>query len=189
MVEPTQKVPSDATLIRRARKGEVDAFGELYKRYLERMYRYIRMRVDEDQTAEDLTETVFLRAFEALDTYQERGHPFSAFLYQIARNLLADHYRKPGEELGLEVIGPVASEDADPHAWAMGQERRAALKQALEALPKHYQEVIRLRVLMGLSSTEVADWLGRSPGATRVLLHRALKAMRRALEDEDDTRD
>ncbi|MFV9675921.1 MAG: sigma-70 family RNA polymerase sigma factor, partial [Anaerolineales bacterium] len=102
MSEEIIQTLDDARLIERAKRGEVEAFGCLYERYLESIYRYIRTRVAEDRTAEDLTETVFLRSFESLSRYKEKGLRFSAFLYQIARNLLVDHYRQKEEELPLE---------------------------------------------------------------------------------------
>ena len=71
---------SDAELIDLAQRGESEAYGELYRRYLDPIYRYIRIRVGEDRLAEDLSEMVFLRSFESLGKYKERGHPFSAYL-------------------------------------------------------------------------------------------------------------
>src|SRR3972149_12094857 len=93
--------PSDAELVTRARAGQVEAFGELYLRYFDAIFRYLRTRLSEAQDAEDMTETGFLRAFQSLPNYRERGWPFSAFLYQVARNALTDHYRrhKPETEL------------------------------------------------------------------------------------------
>ncbi len=81
MIEDNIQALDDARLIERAKQGEVEAFGCLYERYLELIYRYIRTRVAEDRTAEDLTETVFLRSFESLSRYKEKGLRFSAFLY------------------------------------------------------------------------------------------------------------
>jgi len=102
MIEENIQELDDARLIERAKLGEVEAFGCLYERYLESIYRYIRTRVAEARTAEDLTEIVFLRSFESLSRYKEKGLRFSAFLYQVARNLLVDHYRQEKEELPIE---------------------------------------------------------------------------------------
>src|SRR3972149_8109230 len=93
--------PSDAELVTRARAGQVEAFGELYLRYFDAIFRYLRTRLSEAQDAEDMTETVFLRAFQSLPNYRERGWPFSAFLYQVARNALTDHYRQRRAETEL----------------------------------------------------------------------------------------
>ena len=80
MDENIHTLPEDAELISRAQDGEVEAFGELYKRYLGTIYRYIRVRVSEDLVAEDLTEVVFLRSFERIEQYKELRLPLSSFL-------------------------------------------------------------------------------------------------------------
>ena len=92
----------DPVLIQRAKQGDPQAFGVLYERYVDAIFRYIRTRVSDVQTAEDLSEAVFLRAFEAIERYRDKGLRYSAFLYQVARNILVDHYRQSQEDLPLE---------------------------------------------------------------------------------------
>jgi len=178
--------PIDADLVERARAGDGEAFGELYRRYFDPIFRYLCVRVDRAEDAEDLAGTVFLRAYRSLDRYRERGWPFSAFLYQVARNALVDHYRKRPRESGLaEAIdlgtGPRELDDDLERA-----ERVQAMRQALAELPPDYQEVIRLRVLLSLPTETTAQWMERSPGAVRVLLYRALAALRSKLSEPDE---
>ncbi|MGH2619140.1 MAG: RNA polymerase sigma factor, partial [Anaerolineales bacterium] len=149
--------------------------------YLDPIYRFIRMRVDGERDAEDLCETVFLRTYEALDRYEDRGHPFSAYLHQVAKNLLADYYRhhsKLEPEGELESAGDESGGDRDQ------QEELLAIAQALGQLPEDYREVIRLRVVLELPTETVASWMGRSPGAVRVLLHRALRELNQNLDED-----
>ena len=178
--------PTDAELIAQAQAGQVESFGDLYSRHVEAIYLFINSRVGSKRDAEDLTENVFLQAFEALDRYEERGAPFSAYLYRIARNLVIDHYR------GQEPLEPL--EDLD---WRYGQEAVAErqvineqqvklIKQALAKLPDHYQEVVRLRLLVGLPTKQVAEWMDREPSTIRVIQHRALKALREQLGTGDE---
>jgi len=182
MSETDNPSASDAELIFRVQSGEMEAFGELYSRYLDSIYRYIQTRVDEAADAEDLCEVVFLRTFEALDRYEERGHPFSAYLYQVARNQLADHYRTQDVRVALEQVAEPISDELDPEdAYAL-QERVLDVINSLGNLREDYQEVIRLRVVLELPTATTAMWMDRSPGAIRVLLHRALVALR---EDVD----
>jgi RNA polymerase sigma-70 factor (ECF subfamily) len=173
-------------LIARARQGDRDAFADLYQRYLPMIYAYVRARVFDDRDAEDLTEQVFLRAFQTLSRYRGRGWPYSAFLYRVARNSVVDHFRRPRPVLPAEA----ADEHPDPAPSAdevlIQGEDRDRLQQALSRLPVDYQEVIRLRLLLSLPTATAAAWLGRSEGAVRVLLFRALKAMRRELGVEHD---
>jgi RNA polymerase sigma-70 factor (ECF subfamily) len=142
--------------------------------------------VAEDNIAEDLAEMVFLRAFEALDRYKERGRPFSAFLYQVARNLLVDHYRQSKREVPLEAVDDMAVTDSTVDEHVIRNERKVMLQQTMADLRPDYQEVIRLRVILALPTATVALWMGRSEGAVRVLLHRALNAMRESLVEDDE---
>ena len=186
MSEEIIQTLDDARLIERAKRGEVEAFGCLYERYLESIYRYIRTRVAEDRTAEDLTETVFLRSFESISRYKEKGLRFSAFLYQIARNLLVDHYRQKEEELPLESADQISVSPSRIDDIIVIQDQVDRLRVGLEALPEEYREIIRLRVLLELSTTECAEWIGRSEGAVRVLLHRAMKALKRQVVKDNE---
>jgi len=184
MDDKTSAERSDAELIALAQRGESEAFGELYRRYLDPIFRYLRVRVSDSGLAEDLSEMVFLRAFESVGSYKERGHPFSAYLYRVARNLLVDHYRRR-EEVPLDQEPELAG--ADDVAGEVGRrDQLRSVLAALRLLPQDHQEVIRLRVVLGLTTAEVASWMGRSEGAVRVLLHRALKSLREQLADAED---
>ena len=123
-----------------------------------------------------------MRTFEALDRYQERGHPYSAYLYQVARSQLADHYRSQEILVDLEQVAKPASPDVDPEAAVMRHEKLMDVAVSLGKLREDYQEVIRLRVILELPTPTVAMWMDRSQGAVRVLLHRALAALRKELD-------
>jgi RNA polymerase sigma-70 factor (ECF subfamily) len=179
-------MPDEDELIARARRGDREAFADLYQRYLPMIYAYVRARVFDDHDAEDLTEQVFLRAYQSLDRYRGRGWPYSAFLYRVARNLLVDHIRRSRPALPVEAAEAVP--DATPSAdetLIRGEERRR-LRQALERLPGDYQEVIRLRLLLSLPTATAAAWMGRNQGAVRVLLYRAMRALRREMGVEGE---
>ena len=176
----------DSEWIARAQAGDQDAFGALYQRYVQCIYRYVRSRVNLTQDAEDLTEQVFLLAFLAIDRYQERGHPYSAYLYQIARNQITDFYRLQKQHVDLGAADEVLAQDQAIEGQISEKERAHALESALGKLPQDYQEVIRLRILLELSTNEAAAWLKRSEGATRVLLYRALRTLRKLLDHEQD---
>jgi RNA polymerase sigma-70 factor (ECF subfamily) len=173
-------------LIARARRGDREAFAELYQRYLPMIYAYVRARVFNDHDAEDLTEQVFLRAFQSLDRYRRRGWPYSAFLYRVARNVLVDHIRRARPVLPEEAAEAHPDPAASTDETLIQREERQRLQQALDRLPEDYQEVIRLRLLMSMPTAEAAQWLGRSEGAVRILLYRAVQALRRELGDGDE---
>jgi RNA polymerase sigma-70 factor (ECF subfamily) len=174
----------DAVLITRAQRGDRDAFGMLYTRYIDLIFRYVRSRVADGQTAEDITEAVFLRSFESIERYRDRGLRYSAYLYQVARNLLVDHYRRGEQNLPLESAEYSSSEAFSSDGEIILREQAARLRAAMERLPDDYQEIIRMRILLEMPTAEVAVWLGRREGATRVLLHRALKALKQEVESD-----
>lgn len=180
----------DNQLIRRAKEGQEEAFGELYERHLNAVYRYLYARLDNHLDAEDFTEEVFFKAWHSLSSYDERGIPFLAFLLIIARNVLIDHYRRNGrspqhvslEDLQLGDLAP------DPGELANNSLNHQELRQAMVELRDDYQEVLVLRFLNELSPKETARVMKRSTGAVRVLQHRALAAIRKALDEKYDQR-
>ncbi len=163
-------------LIARAQRGDQDAMGALFERFGDRVFRYIRMRVSDTASAEDITQTVFLEMVSSLLRYkQSEKAKFSTWLFQIARHRLIDHYRRsrptaPIDELPERIhpnlsVDP-AETDGGRIAWAMAQ------------LSERYQTVLHLRFREDLDPAEIATVLGTSALNVRVMQHRALKALR-----------
>jgi RNA polymerase sigma-70 factor (ECF subfamily) len=180
------ELDEERRLVARAVRRDAPAFGMLYELYLDRIYRYVYYRVGTTNEAEDLTEQVFLKAWEAIDRYEPRGIPFAAWLYRLAHNLVVDHYRarRPttplddvveAEEPGLDVVEEI-------EAQLDAEEVRAALL----TLNVEYQQLIALRFVEGLSHAAVAQITGKSEGAMRVVQYRALQALARVLRREGE---
>jgi len=186
MSDTHPQAAGDAKLIDRAKRGDAQAYGDLYRRYAGAIYKYIRLRVSDDHTAQDLTETVFLRSYESLGRYRERGLRFSAYLYQVARNLLVDHYRQGNETVPIDEVEPAVGERLTMDDRFIQSEQVEAIKRAMRRLPEEYQEIIRLRVILDVPTQEAAQSMDKSSGAIRVLLHRALKALRREVERDHE---
>ncbi len=173
----------EAHLVKCAITGDTDAFGELYLLHLDAIYRYIYYRVGDTHDAEDLTEQVFLKAWEALPCYEQRGNPFTSWLYRIAHNVVVDHCRRqkptipmpPPEKVGWE------SKHSTSLEQVIEAEEAAAMTTAIAQLPGEQQRVIILRFIEGLSHAEVARILDKSQGACRVLQYRALAALNQLL--------
>lgn len=183
----TEHQPAPADLdqaLERARMGDADAFGALYDAYVDRIFRYFRVRIGHTMESEDLTEHVFIRAWHAIGRYQDRGRPFIAWLYAIADNVLTDHFRsrRPQSILDPDLVDP--SPTRDPVAAAETSSQRSALERAIRRLTPDQQQVIILRFLEGLSPAEVAAALGKREGTVRVIQHRALLALRSLLAAE-----
>ena len=170
-------------LVERAQGGDGGAFGELYERFAPEIRRYLLRQVNgRQETAEDLTAEVFLKAFQRLGGYQARGLPFTAWLYRIARNHLIDHLRSARNRA-------VASLDVAPDVPAAGAESELAgvldrreLAEALTGLSEEQRWVIRLRFLGGLTTAETARLVGKTEDAVKKLQARGLVRMRRSIE-------
>lgn len=177
----------DSRLTSRIRKGDKKAFGDLYERYLDDIYRYVYYRVSNHQDAEDLTEGIFLKAWEGIPGY--RGEvPFRAWIYRIAHNTIIDHYRTRKKTLPLtEQIILVDEKNPDLEKHLVAQENVAQLVNIMNQLSPLHQHVLTLRFINGLSVKEVAQILDRNVGAVRVLQHRALKAAQAFFTAEEIT--
>jgi RNA polymerase sigma-70 factor (ECF subfamily) len=175
----------EAVLVKHAIAGAADAFGELYQLYLDPIYRYVYYRTGNASDAEDLTEQVFLKAWEALPGYKRRGNPFASWLYRIAHNMVIDYHRhqKPTVSMALTEEGDWVSEEPTSLEHIIKAEEAAALATAITQLPDEQQQVIVLRFIEGWKHAEVARVIGKSEGACRIIQHRALIALNRLLSD------
>ncbi len=172
----------EAALVEHAIAGDTDAFGELYLLHLDAIYRYVYFRVGDVHDAEDLTEQVFLKAWEALPGYRHCGNRFSSWLYRIAHNIVIDHCRHRSQlSLPLADRGDEGSSQVAALDRVIEAEEAAALVKAVAQLPDDQQQVIILRFVEGLSHNEVAHIMDKSEGACRVMQHRTLAALNELL--------
>jgi RNA polymerase sigma-70 factor (ECF subfamily) len=166
-----------------AAKMDPDAFGELYERYVDRIYNYIFHRVGNIHDAEDLTSRTFFRALSHLNSYQDQGLPFSAWLYRIAHNLVANWHRDRGRRhvVALDELIIKSLPHEHPEAMAEFQDNTQQLGAAIRQLDATRQELLVLKFSEGLSNAEIGSIMGRSEGAIKSLYHRTLLAMRKDL--------
>jgi len=175
---------SDARLVTLARQDR-SAFVALYRRYLPRIYRYVYRRVGNQQDAEDVTALVFTEALECLEDYQEQGS-FAGWLFTIAHHRVADYRRRQRERVSLEEVVPALSNSGPgPEALALQRDRLEQVAQALDELTPDRQEALALRFFGELSNKEVAQAMGKSEAAVKMLVCRAIRQLqRRCKEDE-----
>lgn len=174
-------------LIEQARDDPV-AFGELYDRYVNRIYSYVYHRVGNHHDAEDLTARTFYRALSHIERYVDRGAPFSAWLYRIAHNLVANWHRDRSrrQTISLDDAALTAGLQSSPHEQAEARERSETLRRAIRRLSPDRQQLLVLKFSEELSNAEIGEIMGRSEGAIKSLYHRTLLALQEALlEDED----
>jgi RNA polymerase sigma-70 factor (ECF subfamily) len=164
-------------------KSNSDAFGLLYDRHVRRIYSYIYYRIGQKAEAEDLTERVFVQALESLPRYEFRGAPFSAWLYRIAHNLVANWHRDTGRhpQAPLEEASDRATDRAEPPSGALDAEEQRELRAAVARLPLDRQLLLQMKFVDERSNSDIATQMGRTEGAVKALLHRTLVTLRQEL--------
>ncbi|MGV9302261.1 MULTISPECIES: sigma-70 family RNA polymerase sigma factor [unclassified Nonomuraea] len=174
-------------LVLRAKAGDNDAFGTLYDRYLDLVYRYIYFRVGSHPLAEDLTSETFLRALRRITDFTWQGRDFGAWLVTIARNLVTDHFKSGRYRLEVttaEVLDvPVDGEHIPENAVVTAIINDRVLRAVRELNPEQ-QECVVLRFLHGLSLAETALIMGKKSGAIKALQFRAIRSLARALKPD-----
>jgi RNA polymerase sigma-70 factor (ECF subfamily) len=185
-------IEEEAEMVERA-QADREAFGEIYQQYVRRIYNYIYYRTGNHQETEDLTAKVFFRAMDGLPKYTNRGLPFSAWLYRIAHNLVANWYRDRGRRkiIPLDSIAPddpslgEASAFNLPEAAVQGDEERSFLMRAIRQLPEDRQQLLIFKFVERLTNAEIGSIMGRSEGAIKSLYHRTLIALRKIVGKND----
>jgi RNA polymerase sigma-70 factor, ECF subfamily len=164
--------------VKRAVLGDAEAFSQLYNAYVDRIYRFLFFKVSDHQTAEDLTSQVFLKAWQSLGKYRRRELHFSAWLFQVARNTVIDHYRTQRKTESLETAAATMPDpEANVNQIVDHRLTREWLWSKLDRLTDDQREVIILKFIEGLSTREVAEIMDKQQGAIRALQMRALQAL------------
>ncbi|WP_438872233.1 ECF subfamily RNA polymerase sigma factor, BldN family [Paractinoplanes rishiriensis] len=191
---PSRPDPTDAAaevwaLVERAQAGEAEAFGLIYDRYVDTVFRFVYFRVGNRQLAEDLTSDTFLRALKRIGSFTWQGRDLGAWLVTIARNLVADHFKSGRYRLEV-TTGDVLDADREdrgpegsPESAVVDHITNVALLTAVKQLNPEQQECIVLRFLQGFSVAETAQTMGKNEGAIKALQYRAVRALARLLPE------
>lgn len=167
-------------LIELAKLDDPEAFGQLYQLYAGAVYRYLLVNAGEPQEAEDLTIEVFIHLWKSLPSFQDRGVPFIAFLFRIAKNVLIDNRRRFRNAFQvLPLVEHTGASGDDPAQALLARQKTDEILSLLSQLHAEYQQVLVLRFLNEFSIEETAQIMGKSSGAVRVLQHRALASLRK----------
>jgi len=179
---------NEEEVLSNASRGDREAFGELYERYVERIYNYVYYRTGNLHDAEDLTARVFQRAMNHIRTYNDRGVPFSAWLYRIAHNLVANWHRDRSrrQEIPLSDLPVVPSKEERPEARLVRSQAQDSLLRLIRRLPPERQTLLILKFVEDLSNAQIGQIMGRSEGAVKSLYHRTLLALRDELAGQLD---
>jgi RNA polymerase sigma-70 factor, ECF subfamily len=176
---------TDDQALQKAAMGDTEAFGVLYERYIARIYNYIYYRTGQPSEAEDLTAKVFFRAYNHIGSYRNTGVPFSAWLYRIAHNLVANWHRdnSRNKEVPLEDEPQIIHRGDLPEAALMKDQQVDSLFSILRGLTSDRQQLLILKFVEQLSNAEIGVIMGRSEGAIKSLYHRTLYNLKNDLEN------
>ncbi len=172
--------PNDANILLAAR-ADLTQFAPLYERYFPRVYAYCLRRVEHAEAAEDLTSLIFTRALTHLHEY--RGGSAAAWLFRIAHNAVANHYRDRRAHVSLERSAlELADESGAPGEGIEQAEQQQAMRDLMAGLPDDQRELLALKLAGELTAEEIGVVLGKKAGAVRVELHRIIKRLRTQYE-------
>jgi RNA polymerase sigma-70 factor, ECF subfamily len=182
---------NEEEVLARASQGDKDAFGALYERYVERIFNYVYYRTGNAHDAEDLTARVFQRAMNHIHNYTDRGVPFSAWLYRIAHNLVANWHRDRSrkQEIPLNDAPVLPSKGDHPEKNLVRSQEQESLLKLIRRLPPDRQNLLILKFVENMSNAEIGEIMGRSEGAVKSLYHRTLLALRDQIDDQNITLD
>jgi RNA polymerase sigma-70 factor, ECF subfamily len=165
--------------VKMAIDGDVDAFGVLYNTFVNQIFRYVFFQVNDRMKAEDITQEVFIKGWQAIRTCRGKEDTFSAWLYRIAHNHTVDTLRKNKTEMSLELMDPVGSANTESEAEKSLEWQKVVA--ALKTLPEPQRQLIILKFMEGAENDEIGDIMKKRQGAIRALQMRALDNLRQTL--------
>lgn len=171
---------NESEILSLASQGDQEAFGMLYEHFVGRIYNYVYYRTGNTRDAEDLTARVFYRALRHIQNYTDRGLPFTAWLYRIAHNLVANWHRDNSRrrEIPIEDVLLVRPHGEHPENALLQNEEKDHLLDIIRSLPADRQQLLILKFVEHLSNAEIGEIMGRTEGAIKSLYHRTLLSLR-----------
>jgi RNA polymerase sigma-70 factor (ECF subfamily) len=169
-------------LIAQAKRGEEAAFGQLYDLYFQKIYKFVYFRVNHKETAEDIAEEVFIKAWTSI--LHVKAESFGGWLYQIAKNKVIDHYRQKKLLIDLSEVEAILESEENVVDTVNTVMEQKVLMRLLKKLTPEQQIVIKLKFLEGLENDEISELISRSEGSIRVTQHRAVQKLQDLLNKE-----
>jgi len=178
----------DESLLVEQAKSDLTAFGLLYEKYIQKIYNYIYYRTGNHHDAEDLTAKTFQRAMKHISRYEQRGVPFSAWLYRIAHNVVANWHRDQSRRkvIALDELVLYYQQRHSPEGLVEANEEKSELLKIIRRLPADRQQLLILKFVEEMSNEAIGQIMGRSEGAIKSLYHRTLIALRKKMSPKSE---
>ncbi len=187
LYKPLSMLENELIVIKKAKSGDHEAFTALYNHYVDQIFRFVLIKTGSHHDAEDLTHETFLKAWQHLPNFNDLGHPFSAWLYEIARNKVIDRYRAKKDSISLEpeFAASLVSDENVSDQVSLNFEV-AKIRLAMTELSELEQEIVTMRFINDLSPAKIAESLDKSEGMIRITQHRAIRKLKKILDNESD---
>jgi len=162
-----------------------EQFSQIYDQYIDKIYRFVYLKVDSQETAEDITSKVFIRGWEAFKKDPSGIKNQGAFLYQVARNAVVDHYRDKGraKTVSVDASGEIADPGTNAQDMAILSADVEVVKKSIQHLKKEHQDIIIWHYLEDMPIGQIAQLIGKPEGTIRVMLHRGLKDLKSIIQE------
>ncbi len=183
----SHNAPPEQSLVQQAIAGDAEAFARLYDSFVDRVYRFLLFRVNDQALAEDLTSQIFLKVLENIERYQPRDLPFGAWVFRIARNTLIDYYRTHKDTVSLDADSDTLADGLMELDGIIEQQIESKqIREALDRLTEDQRQVLTLKFMSGLTTHEIAQVMEKRPGSIRALQMRGLQALAEILGKPDE---
>lgn len=169
--------PAEIEAIKSCQQGQNESFGRLYDQYLKKIYSFVYYKTHHQETAEDLTSKTFIKALANIQSFDLAKGTFSAWLYQIARNTVIDHYRAQKNDINIDDVWDLGTENTLPQDLDTKKQLRE-VKELLAQLPSDQRDIIILRVWNQLNYQEIAEIIGKTETNCRMIFSRAIRKLR-----------
>ncbi len=167
-------------LVLNCQNGDADAFGQLYDKYFEKIYRFIYYKISHQETTEDLVSLTFTKALENLDKFRTNKGSFSSWLYKIARNTVIDYYRTKREVKNIDYVYDIHSQQNIEEDMTKDQQLQN-IREKLDALKPEQREIVIMRIWDELSYKEISQIINKSEASCKMTFSRAIKTIKASL--------
>lgn len=173
-------IDNEKNIIKSCQRGDLEKFAWLYDKYIKKIYDFVYYKTTHKETAEDLVSVIFMKALEKIGGFNFDKGTFQAWIYQIARNTVIDHYRTKKIDANIEDVWDLAGNE-DLERDIDVQEKLKKVEQYLSKLKSEHREIIIMRVWQGMSHKEIATILGKSEASCKMKYSRAITTLRKEL--------